>query len=126
MIYSVQSGNRPIQSAPLPAGTPTWSAEFKKALNYNFTRNIYIGGQGASLSHKNNYLSLDLTYKDAFGMPLLRLTYNFTDQDRALHKFITDKTAEVAKRMQGVKSITKDPYITNYSVVPYQSTHNTG
>ncbi|MGI7415768.1 GMC family oxidoreductase [Campylobacter jejuni] len=126
MIYSVQLGTRPIQSAPLPAGAPTWGAEFKKALNYNFTRAITVAGQGASLPHKNNYLSLDPTYKDAFGMPLLRLTYNFTDQDRALHKFITDKTAEVAKRMQGVKSIKKGAYLKDYSVVPYQSTHNTG
>lgn len=30
MIYSVQLGTRPIQSAPLPAGAPTWGAEFKK------------------------------------------------------------------------------------------------
>lgn len=52
-------------------------------------------------------------------MPLLRLTYNFTDQDRALHKFITDKTAEVAKRMQGVKSIKKGAYLKDYSVVSY-------
>lgn len=126
MIYSVQLGTRPIQSAQLPAGAPTWGAEFKKALNYNFTRAITVAGQGASLPHKNNYLSLDPTYKDAFGMPLLRLTYNFTDQDRALHKFITDKTAEVAKRMQGVKSIKKGAYLKDYSVVPYQSTHNTG
>ncbi|EKC9553167.1 GMC family oxidoreductase [Campylobacter jejuni] len=85
MIYSVQLGNRPIQSAPLPKGTPSWGAEFKKALNYNFT-----------------------------------------DQDRALHKFITDKTAEVAKKMQGVRSIKKGAYLKDYSIVPYQSTHNTG
>lgn len=43
-----------------------------------------------------------------------------------MHKFITDKTAEVAKRMQGVKSIKKGAYLKDYSVVPYQSTHNTG
>ncbi|EAJ6150578.1 GMC family oxidoreductase [Campylobacter lari] len=126
MIYSVQLGNRPIQSAPLPKGTPSWGAEFKKALNCNFTRAITVGGQGASLPHKSNYLSLDPTYKDAFGMPLVRLTYNFTDQDRALHKFITDKTAEVAKKMQGVRSIKKGAYLKDYSIVPYQSTHNTG
>lgn len=126
MIYMIQTGMRPIQSAPVPNGTPKWGATFKKALNYNFTRFLTISAQGASLPYKTNYLSLDPTYKDAYGLPLLRLTYNFTDQDRALHKFFTDKTAEIAQRMKGVRSVSKGAYIKDYSVIPYQSTHNTG
>ncbi len=125
MLSAFNMGSRPIQTAPLPAGTPSWGAEFKKALNYSFTRAINVYAQGASLPHKNNYLSLDPTYKDAYGLPLLRLTYNFTDQDRELHKFSTDKTTQIAKLMNP-KSIRPNPYIKDYSIVPYQSTHNTG
>ena len=40
------------------------------------------------MPHKDNYLSLDSNYKDAYGIPLLQMTYNFTDQDKALHKYI--------------------------------------
>lgn len=126
MIAVMQMGNRPIQIQATPKGTPNWGAAFKKQLNYNFTRNINVYAQGASLPHKNNYLSLDPTYKDAFGLPLLRLTYNFTDQDRALQKFFVDKTEQVAKELRGVKSLRKGNYIKDYSIIPYQSTHNTG
>ncbi|WP_288546728.1 GMC family oxidoreductase [uncultured Helicobacter sp.] len=125
MIAVLQMGSRPIQSAPIPAGVPTWGAEFKKALNHSFTRVINVYAQGASLPHVNNYLSLDPTYKDAYGLPLLRITYNFTNQDRELHKFATDKTTQVAKAMNP-KSIKPNPYLKDYSIIPYQSTHNTG
>lgn len=126
MIAVMQMGARPIQTAPLPKGTPSWGAEFKKALNHNFTRWINVYAQGASLPHAGNYLDLDPTYKDAYGKPLLRLTYNFTNQDRALQKFFVDKTEWIAKNLQGVKSVNKGAYIKDYSIIPYQSTHNTG
>ncbi|MBZ7965495.1 GMC family oxidoreductase [Campylobacter molothri] len=125
-LLVTQKGTTPNESVVLPKGAPKWGEQFKKIFNESYTRSITIGSLGASLPHKNNYLSLDPIYKDAFGMPLLRLTYNFTDQDRALNKFITDKTAQIAKRMKGVKSIKKGSYLKNYSIVPYQTTHNTG
>lgn len=126
MIYASQTGARPIQTMRIPKGTPSWGKEFKKALNYNFTRAFSISAQGASLPHKNNYLDLDPNYKDAYGLPLLRLTYNFTDQDRALQKFFNDKCELIAKNLEGVKLVNKGAYIKNYSLIPYQSTHNTG
>ncbi len=126
MIAVMQMGSRPIQTAPVPKGTPSWGAEFKKAMNHSFTRVMSVYAQGASLPFAGNYLDLDPTYKDAFGMPLLRLTYNFTDQDRALQKFFVDKTEWVAKNIDGVKNVSKGAYIKDYSIIPYQSTHNTG
>src|SRR5699024_9586501 len=67
----------------------------------------------------------DDTYKDAYGLPLLRMTYNFTDQDRNMHKFITDKAAEIMEKM-GDKKVEKNAELEDYDIVPYQSTHNTG
>src|SRR5690606_16449550 len=75
-----QPGVRPIAFNPLPPDTPAWGPEFKKASIYNFTRTLSVSGQGASMPHKENFLSLDPVYKDAYGVPLLRLTYNFTEQ----------------------------------------------
>jgi gluconate 2-dehydrogenase alpha chain len=84
-----------------------------------------VGAQGASISHKENYLSLDGTYKDAYGVPLLQLTYNFTKQDIALHKFISEKSGEIMKEM-GAKTVVNRGAIDQYDIVPYQTTHNTG
>ncbi|MEA0556301.1 GMC family oxidoreductase [Lysinibacillus irui] len=120
-----QTGARPIGSNPTPPDTPTWGPEFKKQSIYYYTRSFGIGAQGASMPHKENYLSLDPTYKDAYGLPLVQLTYNFTDQDRALHKYISARAADIMKEM-GAKTIVPNAEIKDYNIVPYQTTHNTG
>jgi len=120
-----QTGARPIESNPIERDTPTWGAEFKKASIHNYTRTLSIGAQGASMPHKENYLSLDSRYKDAYGIPLLQMTYNFTEQDRALHAFISEKSAEIMKEM-GAKTVEGRTPITDYDIVGYQTTHNTG
>ncbi|PAF44021.1 GMC family oxidoreductase [Helicobacter sp. 11S02596-1] len=125
LIFALQSGARPIGSNAVPKGVPSWGSAFKKASIHYYTRNIGIGGQGASMPYFQNYLDLDPIYKDAYGLPLLRMTYNFTDQDRALFKFITQKTEAIAKAMNP-KSIISKPQIQDYSIIPYQSTHNVG
>ncbi|OKL36652.1 GMC family oxidoreductase [Domibacillus mangrovi] len=124
-ISLTQTGTRPILSNPVPPDTPAWGADFKKASIHNYTRTLGVGGQGASMPHKENYMSLDSAYKDAYGVPLLKLTYNFTDQDRALHMFITKKAEEVMKEM-GAKTVVPGNPLTDYDIVPYQTTHNTG
>lgn len=124
-IALTQTGTRPIGSNPTPPDTPTWGPEFKKQSIYYYTRSFGIGAQGASMPHKENYLSLDSTYKDAYGLPLIQLTYNFTDQDRALHKFISARAADIMKEM-GAKTVVPNAEITDYNIVPYQTTHNTG
>lgn len=120
-----QTGQRPIQFNPVPPDTPAWGADFKKASIHYFTRTLNIGGQGASMPHKENYMSLDPNYKDAYGLPLLQVTYNFTEQDRNLHKYLSEKTAEIMKEM-GAKTVVPANPLTDYDIVPYQTTHNTG
>ena len=120
-----QTGSRPILFNPLPPDTPSWGADFKKASIENFTRTLNVGGQGASMPHKENYMALDGTYKDIYGVPLLQLTYNFTDQDRALHSYLTEKATEIMQEM-GAKTVAGGNPISDYDIVPYQTTHNTG
>lgn len=124
-ISVTQPGYRPIQTNPVQPDIPAWGAAFKKASIENFTRMLSIGGQGASMPHKDNFMSLDPNYKDAYGVPLLQLTYNFTEQDRNLHKYLTDRTEEIMKEM-GAKTVVPGNPITDYDIVPYQTTHNTG
>ncbi|MDN7246688.1 GMC family oxidoreductase [Planococcus shenhongbingii] len=120
-----QTGNRPILTNPIPPDTPSWGAEFKKASIENFTRTLSVGGQGASMPHKENYMALDSTYKDVYGVPLLQITYNFTDQDKALHAYLTEKAAGIMQEM-GAKTVVGGSPISDYDIVPYQTTHNTG
>ncbi|EMR06250.1 Gluconate 2-dehydrogenase flavoprotein precursor [Bhargavaea cecembensis DSE10] len=125
LLTMTQTGVRPIATNPVPPDTPSWGSEFKKASIENYTRVLSVGSEGASLPHRDNYLTLDPTYKDAYGVPLLQLTYNFTDQDRALHKFITEKAVEIMEEMGAKQTVGSNP-ISDYDIVPYQTTHNTG
>lgn len=124
-ISITQPGVRPIQTNPVPPDTPAWGAEFKKASIYNYSRTLNIGGQGASIPHKENFLSLDPDYKDAYGVPLLQLTYNFTEQDRNLHKYLTEKSKTIMEEMGAKTTVPGNP-LSDYDIVPYQTTHNTG
>ncbi|RPF55310.1 GMC family oxidoreductase [Aquisalibacillus elongatus] len=124
-ISITQTGRRPIGSNLTPSGTPSWGPEFKKqSLNYH-NRTLSVVAQGASIPHRENFMDLDPTYKDFYGNSLLRLTYDFTEQDRKLHQHITEVCGEIMKEM-GADIIEKNQMDDHYDIVPYQTTHNTG
>ncbi|EZH65304.1 GMC family oxidoreductase [Bacillaceae bacterium JMAK1] len=121
-----QTGIRPIETNPVPPDTKSWGSEFKKASTHYFYRTLSIGSQGASMPYRYNYLDLDPTYTDENGDPLLRMTYNFTDQDRKLAAHQAERSEEIMKQM-GADIVTQTNQATgDYNIVPYQTTHNTG
>ncbi|RZI67846.1 MAG: GMC family oxidoreductase, partial [Variovorax sp.] len=67
------------------------------------------------------------TYKDAFGQPLLRMTFDWKDNDMAMTAFISTKVEQIAKAMNPKHiSMGFKKKGDHYDVRPYQSTHNTG
>ena len=58
-ISITQTGIGRFETNPVPADTPRWGPEFKKYSIHNFTRTLKIGTEGASMPHKENFLSLD-------------------------------------------------------------------
>jgi gluconate 2-dehydrogenase alpha chain len=124
-INTGPTGGRPIQNRPVPPGTPRWGAKWKQATKENYLRFFSMGSQGSSSSAYANHLDLDPTYKDRFGQPLLRMTFDFPDNDIRMSNYVTDRMEDIAKALkprQYVVSRRTKPY----STVPYQSTHNTG
>jgi len=92
-------GDLPITTNNIPLGTPAWGKEFKKQSLFYANRSLLVMSQRAIMPWKQNYLDLDPTYKDVYGDPLLRITYDYTDQDRNLNTFITHKCGEVLEAM---------------------------
>ncbi|GAA4725487.1 GMC family oxidoreductase [Brevibacillus fulvus] len=118
-------GDLPIKTNNVPDGTPGWGREFKeKSLEYT-NKSIAIGASASCMPNRYNYLDLDPTYRDAYGDPILRMTFNWTDQDRNLVKFLGEKTAAVAKQM-GAKEVKQGGKLKDYDSTSYQSTHNVG
>lgn len=125
-IHITQLGDRPIANNNVPHDIPSWGKEFKDSSVQNANRALIIKAQGASLPWQDNYIDLDPTYKDAFGDPLLRMTFNWKDQDRNLMKFMGEKSAEIMKKMGATVVNQGGDGIKDYDIRNYQSTHNTG
>jgi gluconate 2-dehydrogenase alpha chain len=120
-----QTGQRPIQNNPVPADSPTWGKGFKTNSIKYINRTLNVGGQGSSMSFRHHYLDLDPTYKDTYGDPLMRMTFDFEDQDREMSKFLASKCTDILKKM-GADRIDSLKQLGPYDIVTYQSTHNTG
>ncbi|MEW9676694.1 GMC family oxidoreductase [Lentibacillus sp. L22] len=120
-----QPGARPIENNPIPKGSPTWGADFKKNSLEYVNKTLSVGAMGASMPYKHHYLDLDPTYKDTFGDPLIRMTFDFEDQDSELAKFTASKASEILKEM-GADQIDSMDELGPYDITTYQSTHNTG
>lgn len=115
----------PLGGRDVPVGTPNWGSEWKKATVEWYYHVVDFNSQGSVYANSANYLDLDPTYKDSIGRPLLRMTYNGTDNDHKMSRFLLSKMEEVIKAMNPTHYELK-PRPKNFSTVPYQSTHNTG
>jgi gluconate 2-dehydrogenase alpha chain len=124
-VFVATSGARPIGYHPVPKGTPRWGSAWKSAVKKYYNASFQINGQGAVQAYRGNYLDLDPTYTNAYGQPLLRMTFDFGKHEHGFSDFIMAKYEQIAKAT-GASHYTLNPLPAHYSVVPYQSTHNCG
>jgi gluconate 2-dehydrogenase alpha chain len=126
-IGQVQTNGRPIETTAVPPDTPNWGPKWKQAIRDNYLSTINAGGacHGSFYSYRDNYLSLDPTYKDRFGRPLVRMTIDLHDNEIKMSSFLTDKYAEILQKM-GAKQVVKKPRKAPYDVTQYQTSHLNG
>jgi gluconate 2-dehydrogenase alpha chain len=124
-ITAWTTGARPIEFHPAPPGTPRWGQGWKRAVARHYNSTGSLSCHGSSNASRRNYVDLDPTYKDAWGQPLLRITFDFPESDVRMANYVTDRAEEIARRM-GAGTILAGRRTTPYSIVPYQTTHNTG
>ena len=119
--------NNPISSVGGVTGPngETWGRAWKEALRETWDSRISIGLQGESLPYDDCFLDLDPTYRDAYGFPLLRITFDWHENDYNLVRYLSTKMREIMEAM-GATRIRTQEELTPYSIGPYQSTHNTG
>jgi gluconate 2-dehydrogenase alpha chain len=70
-------------------------------------------------------MDLDPTYRDANGLPLVRLTFDRRENEFRMSAYTTKKAEEIARAI-GPEKMSVTPVTGKYSIVPYQSTHNAG
>lgn len=116
---------RPIENESVPEGTPKWGKKWKQALVKNYLTSMSVLLMGSVMPNRVNYLDLDPNYRDVYGNPLMRMTFDFKQNELKMQAFEMSKMAQIAQAMKP-REIKKAPRGPHYDIVPYQSTHNTG
>lgn len=125
-IAATQTNGRPIENSPVPSETPTWGGAFKKAMRDHYNSTTTLVMHGSSMAIRANHLDLDPTYTDDLGRPLLRMTFDFPENDRRMSRHCSLVAERIGQAMGGDRVELTERAEGPYSVVPYQTTHNTG
>ena len=120
-----QTNGRPIETRPVPPGTPRWGAAWKQATAANYNKAITLATHGSCYSYKDTFLDLDPTYRDRLGRPLMRITFDFHPNELKMSAFLTDRLGEIVTAMKP-RQIVKTPRTGHYDVTKYQTTHVCG
>jgi gluconate 2-dehydrogenase alpha chain len=127
LIYAGATGGRPIDQMMIPPDAPRWGSGWKSAIRKHYRHSAPLGTQGSVMSYRDSYLSLDPTYKDSHGLPLLRLTFDWHENEYKLAAYCAAKMEEIVRVMKPERYATLSFKPGNhYDVRIYQSTHTTG
>jgi gluconate 2-dehydrogenase alpha chain len=120
------TNGRPIRTRLTPPGTPRWGTAWKKATADWYAHSFSVLAQGSCYPHRENFLDLDPDYSDAYGLPLLRTTFDFRENEVRMSDWVTRKLGEICKAMSpdviGPAAGRSGPFDTRQ----YQTTHITG
>ena len=122
-----QAGTKPISGLPTAPGTPNWGSKWKADVAENYTHHLSMDVHGAHQSYRVNYLDLDPTYKSVHGQPLLRMTFDWQDNDIKMNQFMFKKLEIIARALHP-KFITGSPKHPgeHFNLGTYQTTHLNG
>lgn len=126
-LWVNQAGTKPVSGLPLAAGTPNWGSKWKASIAENYTHHLSMDAHGANQSYRVNYLDLDPTYKSVYGQPLLRMTFNWQENDILMNQFMFKKLEKIARAMNPkfITGSAKQPK-EYFSTTVYQTTHLNG
>lgn len=125
-IAASSGGEPPISNASVPDSVKPWGAEWKAGLHQWFDRSMSAGMQGEVIAYKWRCVDLDPTYRDAHGHPVLRITFDWAENERKMAAYIGPKVAKIIKAAGADIVDTNAEMAPHFDTVPYQSTHVTG
>jgi len=126
--YMVRSGFNtalPIGYRPVPRGTPAWGKAWKAATAKWYQTAMNVGMSGSVMANRYNCYDLDPTYRNAFGQPLMRMTFDYQENERKMGRHAVQVINDIAKSMNPTR-LNEASVRASWTIVPYQSTHNTG
>jgi gluconate 2-dehydrogenase alpha chain len=127
-LYSEPCEREPVNSVKqlTTKDGKSWGKDWKEQLRGGWDSYAAIVTEGESIAYHDNFLDLDPAYRDAWGRPLLRLTFDWHDNERNLWRFIAAKAKEIMLQMRPSRIVKFAPELDPYNIHDYQSTHPTG
>ena len=116
----------PIGYRPVPSGTPPWGHEWKAATAKWYQTGMSISSRSGIAPNRYNYYDLDPTYKNALGLPLMRLTFDYKENEHRMSKHGGEVVNQIAKALNPTRMSAASPRAGAWSVSGYQSTHTSG
>jgi gluconate 2-dehydrogenase alpha chain len=120
------TNGRPITFRPVPQGTPRWGKEWMATTAKWYNSAMIVSSSGSVMANRWNYYDLDPTYRNAFGQPLMRMTFDYKENEHKLSRHAAEVVNGIAKAMNPTALNPASARTGSWTVVPYQSTHNTG
>ena len=89
----VHADRKPIGAAKMNTfgEAPRWGEDWKAFIARNADRSNTSDIQKTTLPYTNNYLELDPSVKDSFGLPVTRITARFRENELRIAAFAQDK-----------------------------------
>ncbi len=125
-IHSSQATGSPLTTA-LPKGTPTWGKGWKEGLVDWYGHSMKVSITTTCMSYRDHYVDLDPTYRDPWGQPLLRMTFNWKQNELKLQQYLRKIVLDITKELNP-DSFTESflAMDSTWDITKYVSTHNVG
>lgn len=115
--YHFQGGGGCAEYPGFAHELPGFGKAFKSSVRKHYPAPIGLGGFGEVLPRKENRVGLDPAVTDAWGVPVLRFDYRFSDNELKMAKDMADTLEEMlgAAGAEDVK-IVREPYPPGWSI----------
>ncbi|HTC91180.1 MAG TPA: GMC family oxidoreductase [Bryobacteraceae bacterium] len=97
----------------MPSDAPKWGAEYKKMLATYFTHTMTLLSHTSSLPQPGNSITLDPDLKDAWGLPAMRVTFDYHPDDVATMQWALTKQVEILEAAGAKKTWTSGIALTD-------------
>ena len=77
-----------------------WGQAYKDGLFAAYNSTITLQIHAEDMAYESRFLDLDPRYTDSLGLPLLRLTYDWTQNEHNMHRYLTERLVEIMEAME--------------------------
>lgn len=86
-----------------PPGAPTWRESHKKFQRQWFRRFVHLGSNCQAMPQECNRIDLDPDVRDAWGVPVARITHSWMPLDLEMANFVADKEKQLLKEAGAIR-----------------------